>query len=75
MNLLVWTLGIPLVIDAIGGLGGPRRFTEGVMVGGILLTFALCVATARPFMDGTIPTAFGVALRVTGLAARVLVRC
>ena len=49
MNLLVWTLGVPLVTAAIGGLGGPRKLKEAVMVGGLLTTFALCVATARQF--------------------------
>jgi hydrogenase-4 component F len=75
VNLLVWTLGVPLVTGAIGGLGGPRKIKETVMVGGLLLTFGLCVATARQFLGGTIPAAFGDALRVDGLSALVLVLC
>lgn len=75
MDLLVWTLGVPLVTAAIGGLGGPRKVQETVMVGGLLLTFGLCVATARQFLGGAIPAAFGDALRVDGLSALVLVLC
>lgn len=75
MNLLVWTLTVPLVTAAIGGLGGPRRFKETVMVGGLALTFALCVATAREFLGGAVSVAFGDALRVDGLSALVLVLC
>ena len=45
------------------------------MVGGLLVTFGLCVATARQFLGGTIPAAFGDALRVDGLSALVLVLC
>ena len=75
MNLLVWSLGVPLVTGAIGGLGGPRKFKETVMVGGLLMTFGLCVATARQFLGGTVPAAFGDALRVDGLSALVLVLC
>ena len=75
MNLLVWTLGVPLVTAAIGGLGGPRRFKETVLVGGLLLTFGLCVATASEFLGGAVPAAFGDALRVDGLSALVLVLC
>lgn len=45
------------------------------MVGGLLLTFGLCVATARQFLGGAIPAAFGDALRVDGLSALVLVLC
>jgi hydrogenase-4 component F len=57
----------------IGGLGGPRKFKETVMVGGLFVTFALCIATAREFLGGTVPAAFGDALRVDGLSALVLV--
>ena len=35
----------------------------------------LCVATARQFLGGAIPAAFGDALRVDGLSALVLVLC
>ncbi len=45
------------------------------MVGGLSLTFGLCAATARQFLRGTVPTAFGEALRVDGLSALVLVLC
>ena len=75
MNLLVWTLAVPLVTAAIGGLAGPRRFKETVMIGGRRLTFVLCLATARQFLGGAIPAAFGDALRVDGLSALVLVLC
>ena len=75
MNLLVWTLVVPLVTAAIGGVGGPRRFREAVMIGGLALTFALCLAIARQFLGGAIPAAFGDALRVDGLSALVLVLC
>jgi hydrogenase-4 component F len=73
VNLLVWTLVVPLVTAAVGGLGGPRKFTEAVMGGGLLITLALCVATARQFLLGAVPAAFGDALRVDGLSALVLV--
>jgi len=45
------------------------------MVGGLLLTFGLCVATARQFLGGAVPAAFGDALRIDGLSALVLVLC
>jgi hydrogenase-4 component F len=75
VNLLVWTLVVPLLTAAIGGLGGPRRFREATMVGGLSLTFGLCIATAGQFLGGTVPAAFGDALRVDGLSALVLVLC
>ena len=75
MNLLVWTLAVPLVTGAVGGLGGPRKVKEAVMVVGLLVTFGLCVATVRQFLGGAIPAAFGDALRVDGLSALVLVLC
>ena len=75
MNVLILTLAVPLVTAAIGGLGGPRRFKELVMVGGLLLTFVSCLATASEFLSGTVPQAFGEALRVDGLSALVLVLC
>ncbi len=75
MSVLILTLVVPLVTAAIGGLGGPRRFKEVVMVGGLLLTFVLCLATASEFLSGTVPQAFGEALRVDGLSALVLVLC
>ena len=73
MNLLVWTLGVPLITSAIGCLGGPRKLHEAVMVGGLALTSGLCMATADQFLGGRIPAAFGDALRVDGLSALVLV--
>ena len=36
MNLLVWTLVVPLVTAAIGGLGGARKLKETVMVAGLV---------------------------------------
>jgi hydrogenase-4 component F len=75
VNLLLWTLAIPLLTAAIGALGRPRRLMEGATVGGLLLTFGLCVATARQFLNGVVPAAFGEALRVDGLSALVLVLC
>ena len=45
------------------------------MIGGLALTFALCVATAGEFLGGHVPAAFGDALRVDGLSALVLVLC
>lgn len=75
VNLLLWTLAVPLVTAAIGGFGGPRRFKEATMAGGLALTFALCVVTANEFLQDRMPTAFGDALRVDGLSALVLVLC
>jgi len=75
VNVLVWTLIVPLATGAAGALGGPRRVKEAVMVGGLLITFLLCLATGREFLDGAIPAAFGDALRVDGLSALVLVLC
>ena len=75
MNLLVWTLAVPLVTAAIGGAGGPRKFKDAVLIGGLFVTFALCLVTARQFLGGRAPAAFGDALRVDGLSALVLVLC
>ncbi|MBK5298392.1 MAG: hydrogenase 4 subunit F [Vicinamibacteria bacterium] len=75
MNLLLWTLTVPLLTAGIGGLGGPRSFKELTMVGGLALTFGLCLATAGDFLAGSTPVAFGDALRVDGLSALVLVLC
>jgi hydrogenase-4 component F len=75
VNLLVWTLAVPLVTAAIGGVGGPRKLREIVMIGGLLTTFGLSLATARQFLGGMAPAAFGGALRVDGLSALVLVLC
>ena len=73
--MLVWTLIVPLITAAVGSLGGPRKVMETAMVGGLSLTFALCLAIAGQFLGGTIPIAFGGALRVDGLSALVLVLC
>jgi len=75
MNLLVWTLVVPLVTGLTGAVAAPRRFNESVLLGGLGLTFALCLATARQFLRGVVPSAFGDALRVDGLSALVLVLC
>ena len=75
MHLLVWTLVAPLVTAAVGSVGGPRRFREATMIGGLALTFALCLAVAREFLGGAVPSAFGDALRADGLSALVLVLC
>jgi hydrogenase-4 component F len=73
MSLLLWTLAVPLVTAALGGLGGRRWLKEAVLVGGLGATFALCIVTARQFLLGATPSAFGDALRVDGLSALVLV--
>jgi len=75
VNLLVWTLVVPLITAAMGSAGGPRRLKEATIVGGLLLTFGLCIATVRQFLSGMSPAAFGDALRVDGLSALVLVLC
>lgn len=73
MNLVVWTLVVPLLTAAIGSWGAPRRLQAPVLVGGLALTFGLCIATAGQFLGGVIPAAFDNALRVDGLSALVLV--
>jgi hydrogenase-4 component F len=75
VNLLVWALGVPLLTAAIGSVRGPRSFKDTTMVAGLAVTFGLCLATARQFLGGTMPTAFADALRVDGLSALVLVLC
>ncbi len=45
------------------------------MVGGLLITFGLCLAIAFQFLGGAVPQAFDEALRVDGLSALVLVLC
>ena len=75
MNLLLWTLTVPLVTAGVGGLGGSRPFKELTLVGGLALTFGLCLATAGQFLSGHMPAAFDDALRVDGLSALVLVLC
>lgn len=45
------------------------------MIAGLLVTFVLCLATARQFLSGATPAAFSDALRIDGLSALVLVLC
>jgi hydrogenase-4 component F len=73
VNLLVWTLVAPLITALVGGLAGSSRFKEASLLGGLGLTFALCLATARQFLHGVVPSAFDDVLRVDGLSALVLV--
>jgi hydrogenase-4 component F len=75
VNLLVSVLAVPLVTAAVGAVAGPRKFRESVLAGGLLITFALCLLIADQFLRGSIPSAFGDALRVDGLSALVLVLC
>ena len=75
MTVLVATLLAPLLTAALGSLGGPRRLKEGILIGGLAATFGLCLVTAGVFLSGTVPAAFGDALRVDGLSALVLVLC
>lgn len=75
MNLLVLTLAVPLVVGVAGGFTAPRRLKDTIMLGGLLVTFGLCLAIARQFLAGTVPAAFGETLRVDGLSALVLVLC
>jgi hydrogenase-4 component F len=72
---LVWTLIVPLITAVVGSFGLPRRASEAVLVGGLLLTCVLSMATAGRFLAGEVPTAFDDALRVDGLSALVLVLC
>ena len=50
MNLLLWTLVVPLVSAAIGGLGGPRPFKEATMAGGLALRSRVS-GTANSFLE------------------------
>jgi hydrogenase-4 component F len=75
VNVLVWTLGVPLLTAIVGSVAEPRWLRETVMIVGLAATFALCLATAGAFLGGVTPTAFGDALRVDGLSALVLVLC
>ena len=75
MNLLVWTLVVPLITAILGSFTGPRKVREAIMVAGLSVTFGLCLGTARQFLAGAVPTAFSAALRVDGLSALVLVLC
>lgn len=73
MDLLLWMLTVPLATGVLGATGGPRAWREARLVGGLVLTFALALATAGRFLAGSPPAAFGDALRVDGLSALVLV--
>ena len=73
MSLLLLTLIVPLATAAIGGVGGPRRLKEAVLVSGLALTFGLCLATASAFLAGGPIEQFEAALRVDGLSALMLV--
>ncbi len=75
MNLLLWTLVVPLITAAVGSLAVRRPYREAGMLGGLAMTFALCLATAGEFLAGRTPSAFADALRVDGLSALVLVLC
>ncbi len=73
MTLLLWTLLVPLATGVLAVLPGPRWLRELRLVAGLAVTFILSVATARTFLAGGVPSAFGEALRVDGLSALVLV--
>jgi hydrogenase-4 component F len=75
VTLLVWTLLVPLLTAALGSIRASRKVEEVTILSGLSVTFGLCLATARQFLDGHIPTAFNDALRVDGLSALVLVLC
>lgn len=64
-----------MVTAVIGGFPGPRKLKEFTLVSGLTVTFLLCLATARQFLSGSLPSAFDDALRVDGLSALVLVLC
>jgi hydrogenase-4 component F len=72
---LLWTLLLPVVTALLGLLPLSRRAKEANLVGGLLATLGVAVATAFDLLAGTPPTAFGDALRVDGLSALVLVLC
>jgi hydrogenase-4 component F len=73
MDLLLWTLAVPLVTALAGLARVPRWLKEANLVAGLALTLGLSVATAGRFLAGSTPTAFEGALRVDGLSALVLV--
>jgi hydrogenase-4 component F len=75
VDLLLWILAVPLLTAALGAVGGLRRLNDVVLVAGLAATFALSLVAAGRFLDGSIPAAFGAALRVDGLSALVLVLC
>jgi hydrogenase-4 component F len=73
MTLLLWTLLVPAMTGLLGVLRLPRWLKEANLVGGLAFTLVLAVATAGQFLGGSVPSAFGEALRVDGLSALVLV--
>jgi len=73
VTLLLWTLTVPAMTALLGLLPVRRWVKEANLVGGLAATLALSIATAAQFLAGSIPTAFGEALRVDGLSALVLV--
>ncbi len=75
MTPLLWTLLLPVLTALLGLLPLSRRAKETNLVGGLLATLVLSVATAFDLLGGSPPTAFGEALRVDGLSALVLVLC
>jgi len=75
VTVLLWMLLAPLVTAGLGAVPAPRAVKEAIAIGGLSITWALCLATAWQFLNGAIPTAFDEALRVDGLSALVLVLC
>lgn len=75
MSLIVWLLLAPLATAALGVAPVASRVAEAIVIGGLAITFGLCVVTAGQFLGGVVPTAFGEALRVDGLSALMLVLC
>ena len=73
MALLLLTLIVPLITAAAGAVGGPRKVKEAVLISGLAITFALCLATAAAFLAGGPIEQFDAALRVDGLSALMLV--
>jgi len=73
MTLLLLTLLVPLITAAAGAVGGPRQVKEALLISGLVITFALCLATAGAFLAGGPIEQFDAALRVDGLSALMLV--
>jgi len=51
VNLLVWTLVVPLITAAMGSAGGPRRLKEATIVGVALMILA--VILGRPVANSS----------------------
>lgn len=75
MTVLLGMLLAPLVTAALGAVKAPRAVKEGIAIGGLAVTWLLCLAVASQFLNGTVATAFDEALRVDGLSALMLVLC